>query len=147
MRLVLLATVIMVLVQNGCRSTTSPDDLVVTATVAPPVFRAGTEVIVTVIATNHGRRPRTIETNPCRYRFAVSTPTGEVVGPGAQTCFPISTPRELAPGEQFVFTHQWAGDGRGETTEANILLAPGTYFLRGSVAAGESEPVTITIVP
>jgi hypothetical protein len=140
MRLRLLPVVLVSL--TACRQTTSPaDDLTASAAVMPAGVRAGETVTVRITVTNSGSEPRRISTSTCRAPFVVADRAGKFVGPvPVGTCSLIDLTKELAPGEEHVFTLPWTAD-----------VAPGTYRLRARVAGPDrlvgSPPATIGVTP
>lgn len=125
------------------RGPTSPlSGLAVTTSVVPSVFHVGEEVMVRVVVTNRGIEPRTISINACPDPFVVSTPDGTTVAPGQRICTAELILRTLAPGDQYTFAEQWAGDAiRGGFDAPAAVLAPGSYLVRGTMnGAGVDNP-------
>lgn len=143
MRRSLLATASLLLA--SCSDPTSPaDDLLVTASVAPSVVRAGDIATVAVTVRNRGSRTHSLP-NHCVSRFTVAREDGSVVGPAPIACIAIPfPPTKLPPGDELTIISQWHGDGFTDIAdESDGLLPPGTYLLRGRVyAEGEDDPVT-----
>ncbi|MGH7460909.1 MAG: hypothetical protein ACREMA_07755 [Longimicrobiales bacterium] len=132
----------------GCQGdTTGPqDELRVTAQVSPVIIRAGESVSVAITVTNHGSRTRRIAGYHCPSVFEVSNTEGSVVSPRMQLCLAVGIPpRPLQPGEPYTFRYTWGGNSLAGST----ALAPGYYFLRGTVWSDDvllkSPAVTIQI--
>lgn len=137
---VLLSGVVLV---AGCSvpSTSPSDDLAVTAAVAPAAVRASDTVTVRIAVTNRGRRVRTINVGTCTPPFIVTDPRGAVVGPPyAPVCAASLSLRDVAPGEEFVFTLPW-----------RAAVVPGVYAVRGRVPAQggvvDGDPASVSVTP
>lgn len=120
---------------GACDSATDPDaGLNVALAITPDTVRIGRPAEVTVTVTNRGSREKTISPNPCS-SLVVTTPGGEVVGPGERICAAVALQAvKLAPGERFVFQTTWMGDGiRGSAGSGVAWLLPGEYRLRAQL--------------
>ncbi len=139
MRVLLVGAVL--LAGCGAPSTSPSDDLAVSAAVAPAAVRASDTVTVRVAVTNRGRQPRTINVGVCIPPFVVTDQRGAVAGPTPATlCSASLSLKDLAPGEEFVFTLPW-----------RAVVVPGVYALRGRVFAqggvAESRPASVSVTP
>lgn len=130
----------MLLVSCTAAPTSPGDALLVTAAISPASVRASDTVTVRVVVTNRGSEPWEINTKTCPGPFVVTDQSGAAVAPGVRVCTADLPMKELAPGDEYVFTLRWAA-----------VLEAGTYALRGRVPARgglvESEPVTLTVTP
>ena len=142
MRVLLVGVGTALLASCSSAATGPTDDLLVTAAVSPAAVRAGATVAVRVAVTNAGSRPREINIDTCREPFVVTDQSGAVAGPGpaVRLCHASLPMKELAPGDEYVFTLPWGAH-----------VAPGAYALRGRVLARgglvESRPVPISVAP
>jgi hypothetical protein len=130
---------------------TTADSLVVTTSLSSTTVRSGEPVAVTIKVENRGPSVVQIAANLCPEPFQVSNAAGTKVGPGLRICSAIAVFRELAAGEQFVYSEGWAGDAIQEIGSAPRLVAPGTYQIRARVpfvgGVAESPPISLQIVP
>ena len=118
----------------SCTSSTDPfENIGVDLSVSAAVARPTAPVTLTVTMTNHGSKPFTFG-KACTLGFVVTTTNRTQVGPQQLLCtLAIEPARVLAPGEVYVLSRTWAGEG------ATGPLPPGDYFLRGA-PLGDSGP-------
>lgn len=152
MRKDLVTPVLLLLALTGCRSQSAPGGVVVSAAVSSALIAPGTGTVITVTVTNLDDRPHGIQLNSCPASFEVTTPDGKQVAPGPLICTMISIVRDLAPGEQHVFTYAWDGRRKNDVAwEPSVPLSPGVYLVRGLVHVigttrlTKSAPVPVTI--
>jgi hypothetical protein len=139
----------------SCGDPTAPavQDLALTTAASRTSFRPGDAVMVTVTVTNVGTTPQKINGRLCgAHPFAVARSNSEIVGPERRAilCNAILEIVTLAPGESYAFADRWYGGSNAGTLESPAMLAPGEYFLRGSlpgVNARASVPITIDVLP
>ena len=152
--LIATATLALVAACSGPQSTEvsgDNDGILVSLSVTPADFRVGDSVTVRLTAINRDSRPRTIVANECPLPIVVTSTDGEVLGPGERICTAIALTKELGPDEAFMLDLQWSGDAMRTAKHPAGVLAPGQYYIQGSLpydkGIAESPRVAIRIVP
>jgi hypothetical protein len=127
------------LLATGCgRSIAAPDmmPLVVSVIVSPATIPRGQTIAVTVSITNRASQPESYVEDWCA-AFAVMNAAGSVVGPESG-CFSVQSLASvtLAPGEQRLYTAQWATDS---------TIQAGEYTIAGALHGDNVENIPVTI--
>jgi hypothetical protein len=122
---------ILALAAIACTDSTGPNHgLEIKAEVAPATMHIGDVATISITMTNRSDKLQTVETNVCGDAFVVKDRQGEVVAPPSEICEMYSSPRTLAPGEQFSYTASWTAQSLGGAGLVPIQT-PGTYLVSG----------------
>ena len=111
----------------GCRDSTSPVLLSVSATVAPSPLHSGDSATIVVSVTNQSVLRARVSGEECPFYFEVLDQSGTSVDQGFTPCFlRVFVNRTLNPGETVSATFRWAARDSGGSP-----LQPGEYTLQG----------------
>ena len=127
------------------------DRLHVTVALSEPEIAPGDTTHITVRATNPTDSDLEFSSNSCVLVLQIVDSTDQEVYPGTVPCLDILIIHRLAPGEYLEERFTFDGWGRRVLEEAPELypLAPGTYWVRGSVTSrreNPSEPVQLQVI-
>lgn len=139
----LLVSLVAGLTLVGCRDSTSPELLSVSATVSPTTLHSGDSATIVVSLTNHSLFRARVSGEECPFYFEIIDQSGTSVGQGFSNCFTrIFVNRTLNPGETVSATFRWAA-----SDTSGSPLKPGDYTLRGlcSWVGGEGSTAFIVL--
>lgn len=111
----------------GCRDSTSPVLLLVSATVAPSPLHSGDSATIVVSLTNQSVLRARVSGEECPFYFEILDQSGTSVDRGFSPCFlRVFVNRTLNPGETVRATFRWSANDSGGNP-----LQPGEYTLQG----------------
>ena len=111
----------------GCRDSTSPELLSVSATFSPSTLHSGDSATIVVTLKNHSLFRAHVSGSACPFYFQILDQSGSPVGGnGATPCIRILVSQTLGPGETIRETFRWVANDFGGTP-----LQPGDYTLLG----------------
>ena len=127
------------------------DRLHVAVALSEPEIQPGDTTRITVRATNLTDSDVEFSSNSCVLVLEIVDSTNQEVYPGSVPCLDILLIHRLAPGEHL--EEVFSFDGWGRRSQQGGLerypLAPGTYWVRGSVTSkreNPSEPVRLQVL-
>lgn len=128
-----LLTVLLLAVAGCSEPTVSDRGLAVTLTASRAVAQVGDTVVVTVTATNHGRRAVSISDGACVLPFMITDERGMQFFPPSLPCLAYASMRSIAPDEAYVYVRRAWALGDGYADGRRTALAPGTYTLQSTI--------------